>query len=378
MTEPPAPAPSPDLGPAPDPASTEVARCPVCLSEVRAEESFCEACGAPLRSATNHAVHPAADPVPAAPTETLTEDTRVTPIARPCPTCGGVVGTEGYCETCGTKAPVPRDHYTEQPASWVAACCDRGVRHTRNEDATAVAADLAPGSRAVLVVCDGVSTSTDSDVASLAAARTARHVLTTRRSGGVGTDSSRAAATAAAIVEAATRANEAVIASTDPASPNAASCTFAAAVVEGDTVVYGNAGDSRVYWIPDRASGEDAAELSLDDSVAQVRIALGVPREEAENGPQAHAITKWLGRDSTDFSPRTGSVRLSAPGWVLVCSDGLWNYVSEAENLQTLVADLTHELGPGPAEPLPLAQALVRWANDQGGKDNVSVALARH
>ncbi len=34
-----------------------------------------------------------------------------------------------------------------------------------------------PGSRAVLVVCDGVSTSTDSDVASLAAARAARDVL---------------------------------------------------------------------------------------------------------------------------------------------------------------------------------------------------------
>ena len=50
----------------------------------------------------------------------------------------------------------------------MAACCDRGVRHHRNEDATATAADPAPGSRAVLVVCDGVSTSIDSDVASLA------------------------------------------------------------------------------------------------------------------------------------------------------------------------------------------------------------------
>ena len=93
------------------------------------------------------------------------------PVTRPCPSCGGPVGADGYCQTCGMKAPSERDHYTEQPAPWVAACCDRGIRHHRNEDATAIAADPEPGSRAVLVVCDGVSTSIDSDVASLAGAQ---------------------------------------------------------------------------------------------------------------------------------------------------------------------------------------------------------------
>ena len=58
----------------------------------------------------------------------------------------------------------------------------------------------------------------------------------------------------------------------------------------------------------------------------------------------------------------------------MVCSDGLWNYASEATRLQTLVAELSTD-GDG---PLHLAQALVAWANAQGGKDNVSVALARH
>jgi serine/threonine protein phosphatase PrpC len=100
---------------------------------------------------------------------------------------------------------------------------------------------------------------------------------------------------------------------------------------------------------------------------------MGTPRDEAENGPQAHAITKWLGRDSPDFAPRTGSVSVSAPGWVLVCSDGLWNYVSEAAAIQTLIAELTSQ----DSDPLTLAIALVNWANAQGGKDNVSVALAR-
>jgi serine/threonine protein phosphatase PrpC len=305
--------------------------------------------------------------------QTEAEDEYTVVVARPCANCGGVIGPDGYCQTCGTKAPTERDHYTEHPASWVAACCDRGVRHHRNEDATAVAAEPNPRSRAVLVVCDGVSTSLDSDVASLAAAHAAREVLVGHRPAGLGTPASRVAAMSNAVVKAAASANTAVIDSTAAGSENAASCTFAAAVVEGDLVVFGNVGDSRIYWIPDHGSKAEPMELSVDDSVAQARIAMGTPREEAEHGPQAHAITKWLGRDSPDFSPRTGSLTVGAPGWVLVCSDGLWNYVSEANAIQALVT----ELNPPESDPLALAVALVDWANRQGGKDNISVALAR-
>jgi serine/threonine protein phosphatase PrpC len=300
------------------------------------------------------------------------EDTVV--IARPCANCGGVIGEDGYCQTCGTKAPTERDHYTEQPSSWVAACCDKGIRHFRNEDATAVASDPNPGGRAVLVVCDGVSTSVDSDIASLAAARAAREVLLAHRPAGMGVPASRTAATASALQAAASSANAAVVEVTAPGSESAASCTFAAAVIDGGQIVFGNVGDSRVYWLPDAHTGAQPAELSLDDSVAQARIAMGVSREEAENGPQAHAITKWLGRDSPDIVPRTGSIEASHPGWLLVCSDGLWNYVSEAAAMQSLVATLS---GANP-DPLPLSVSLVGWANEQGGKDNISVALARY
>jgi serine/threonine protein phosphatase PrpC len=226
----------------------------------------------------------------------------------------------------------------------------------------------------VLVVCDGVSSSLDSDVASLAGARAARDVLVAQQPVGLGLPASRAAATANAVVAATARANAAVIDHTAPESDNAASCTFAAAVIEGDSIVFGNVGDSRVYWIPDVGQAEEPAELSLDDSVAQFRISAGVPREEAENGPQGHAITKWLGRDSPDFVPRTGSLTVSSAGWLLVCSDGLWNYCSRANDLQALMGDL----GAATSEPLPLAKALVAWANAQGGKDNIAVALARH
>ena len=382
MTEQTAQEPRPASEPASD-GDTETngigLRCPNCGTPVGASDAFCENC--------RHPLHPQVEaPTPqfsdaAAPIE-ITRSLRVSdgqdedtvPVTRPCLNCGGVVGADGYCEICGMKAPSERDHYTEQPAPWVAACCDRGIRHHRNEDATAIGADPEPGSRAVLVVCDGVSTSLDSDVASLAGARAARDLLMATRPAGLGTPASVTSAMAHAMKQAATTANEAVIANTAPDSENAASCTFSAAVLEGDQIYFGNVGDSRTYWIPDPDSAEPPVQLSVDDSVAQARITMGVPRDEAENGPQAHAITKWLGRDSPDFTPMTGSTTVGAPGWLLVCSDGLWNYASEAPVLQALIA----ELGGADPDPLPLAVSLVKWANEQGGKDNIGVALARH
>lgn len=298
-------------------------------------------------------------------------DTAATPRLPRCLTCGGQIGADGSCLACGTNAPAPRDYYVEQPASWVAAACDRGVQHDRNEDATAVAAEPTPGSKAVLVVCDGVSSTEASDVASLAAARRGRDVLVSLQASGPGTLAARAKAWADALHTAVAQADDAVRRTTAADSRHAAACTFAAAVIEADLLVFGNVGDSRVYWLPDTGQPR---ELSQDDSVAQVRIELGVAREEAENGPQAHAITKWLGLDSPDPVPRTGSALLNRSGWVLVCSDGLWNYASAAADLQALFAELSEPA----ASALDLAEALVRWANARGGRDNISVALARH
>jgi serine/threonine protein phosphatase PrpC len=358
---------------------------------VETTEQFCEACGAELTPAataagetsTQQATSARVDPVDLdAPDLSGTE-----PICRE---CGGTVDGDGYCGTCGARATKRRDHFSEQPAAWVGAVCDRGLRHTRNEDAVALAADAEPGSRAVLVVCDGVSSSTDSDLASLAAARAARDVLAISHSQGMGTGASRLAAVVARLGRAADAANDAVLEVTAkadgakqsksqpqpqgiPAATSPASCTFVAAVVEGDLLVVGSVGDSRAYWIPDVG---EAIALTLDDSFAQMQITAGVPRLEAESGPQSHAITRWLGADAPEHKPATATMTLNEPGWLLVCSDGLWNYCSAAEDLAVLVRH-TSSTSPAAGEPLTLAGALVSWANAQGGHDNISAALAR-
>jgi len=378
-------------------------QCPNCHAAVTDADQFCEACGAELT--------PTAAPVPAAAVNKANTDSAVADVngvepplaertptgpstrqtsvpddlsgtASTCQSCGGEVMSDGYCGTCGTRAPTLRDHFSEQPATWVAAVCDRGVRHTRNEDAVALAADDEPGSRAVLVVCDGVSNTTDSDRASLAAVRVARDVLTSSRARGMGTPSSLLAAVIARLEAAADAASEAVLEVTraangvaragNPSVVSPASCTFVAAVVEQELVVVGSVGDSRAYWLPDDGT---AAALTVDDSFAQEQIAAGVARADAESGPQSHAITRWLGIDAPDHAPTTATMTVTEPGWLLVCSDGLWNYCSAADDLALLV----HKLQPDTSvvDPLTLAGALVDWANAQGGQDNITVALAR-
>ena len=105
--------------------------------------------------------------------------------------------------------------------------------------------------------------------------------------------------------------------------------------------------------------------LTTDDSFAAEQIAAGVPRKEAETGPQAHAITRWLGIDAPDHTPHTNSSTSRRPGWVLVCSDGLWNYCSEPSDLSALVQEQAPD-GPQHRSRSRLAAALVDWANAAG------------
>ena len=352
---------------------------PSCQAALAPGARFCENCGAqvgaPAASVPAAAAAPADDPLGDAPISAPTRkpaaalpDPPAPAGRRPCAECGGEVGPDLYCLECGTKAPSERDHFQEQPASWVAGVCDKAIGKNRNEDAMALLAGAEPGSRAVLIVMDGVSNSIDSDVASLAGARAAREVLRMPLPAGMGTPESRDAAVRKVFTDAAAAANTAIVAVTDPDSPNPASATFTAAVLEGRRITWANIGDSRSYWLPDDGT---PVQLTVDDSVAQAQIASGVAREVAETGPQAHAITKWLGRDSEDQRPTVGALEVDRSGWLLACSDGLWNYASEPEALAAQVR------AAATGDPLALALALVAFANGEGGHDNITAAVAR-
>ena len=349
--------------------------CPACGATVGAIDQFCESCGASLVEVGDGVATLMADAPPATTGELSAVDQSTGAIAavsgsgpKPC-SCGGAIDADGWCTVCGLRGPSERDHFTEQPAPNVAAVCDKGLVHGRNEDAVALAAT---DGRVVMVVCDGVTSSTDSDVASMASARAARDVL-------AGTDPSDAPPNARAdrwmdaLKQATGAAQDAAVAAAAAvgARENPPSCTFVAAVVDGSTLVAGWLGDSRCYWF-----GEDGESLqvSVDDSWATEQIARGIDRKDAERDPRAHGITRWLGVDAPTRVPSSTSISVAAGGWVLVCSDGLWNYRSAASELGQLVTETAARVGP---EPLAVAGALCDWANEQGGHDNITVALLR-
>ncbi|MDR1712107.1 MAG: serine/threonine-protein phosphatase [Propionibacteriaceae bacterium] len=272
-------------------------------------------------------------------------------LAPLCPACGGRIDADGYCQVCGQKAPSRRDHLEGAPSPQVAFVSDRGKVHYRNEDAASVYQD---DTRTVLVVCDGVSTSTDSDVAAIAGADRACQYLAT------------APANTESLSRAVYEANRAVIANADLNASAAAAATISAALIVGRKLWFAHLGDSRIYWVSDSGS----QMLTTDDSLAQELIAQGLSREEAEASQGAHAITAWLGPDSEDTDPETGEFDLG-DGWVVVCSDGLWNYASSATQLSQVLRESERETA------LETARAMVVWASEQGGVDNISVALAR-
>jgi serine/threonine protein phosphatase PrpC len=284
--------------------------------------------------------------------------------AQECPVCSAdsaapaAVSPDGYCENCGRKVPVGRDH-AELDLELVAGVTDRGLRHQRNEDAMALATAPGPhGPVALAIVSDGVSSAPRPDEASLTAVRTAMRVLATSvRAGEDPVGASMAAAKATA---------QALNAMVGPEGAPAA--TYVSAVVDREVITVCWAGDSRAYWLAtDPAS---SARLTRDDSLAEEIVAAGLASvDEAMASPQAHVITRWMGADLPDPQPHVAQFAPPGPGVLLVCSDGLWNYRPEAADLAALA------LPAALTDPLAAASSMVKFAVESGGIDNITAVL---
>ncbi len=296
-----------------------------------------------------------------------------------CRQCVEPVGRgDRYCEQCGAwVADLWRDR-VELDVGVAAGVSDRGRRHHRNEDALAlrdVGPHLAtgPGSAqrgvAVAIVCDGVSSSARSSEASETAAEVAAETLVAALSA----EDGPAVATRAAIHA----ANRAVAELADPdeadrdvADGSAPACTFASAIVTDDAITVGWVGDSRAYWIPQRHTGSAPTRLTRDDSwLAQTLAAGALSPAQAAADRRAHAITAWLGDEADQVAPHVVTIEPEGPGVVVVCTDGLWNYLDTVDELSAaLPADALEA-------PLNAARRLVEIALHRGGRDNITVAV---
>ncbi len=319
--------------------------CPNCTEPVGPADRFCEVCGADLL------VHrtPVGGPIGAA------------GAAAKCVACGsGDIAADGFCEQCGRAQPAGRDRM-ECDLGLVAGVGDRGRHRARNEDSMAFAwIGSAEAPRAVVaVVCDGVASSENADQASQTAVDAALEVLASAVLDG--TDLTEAN------IEAVDSAMAKVTKLARPDYPGTApSSTYVSAVVTPSAVTVGWVGDSRAYWLSTGGT-TPSRRLTTDDTVAAQLVAAGMDEQDAAKVYNAHALSSWIGADAGEVRPHVMTIEPTGPGVVVLCSDGLWNYLPDAEDLAAKL--------PAGAPPPTVAADLTQLAIELGGHDNVTVVV---
>jgi serine/threonine protein phosphatase PrpC len=286
--------------------------------------------------------------------------------AQSCPNCQAPLHDgDVFCEQCGARLAEDEPATSEQDRieldlAVAAAVSDRGRVHGRNEDSFFL--EVVDGLGVAAVVCDGISSASAGNAAARDAAKTAGEVLAAavadpeREAATAMMDAIQAAGGAVELVPWTTRTGR-----VDP------SCTLVSALRRGNEVVIGWVGDSRAYWL----DAVQTRQLTVDDSLAEEGIARGVlTPEQAAASPVLHTITHWVGPDAPARPPRIATLTPDRPGRLLLCTDGLWNYMPTTPELRELVDAL-----PDGASPAAVARALADVAVARGGKDNITLAV---
>lgn len=139
--------------------------------------------------------------------------------------------------------------------------------------------------------------------------------------------------------------------------------TLVGCVVRGHKITVFNIGDSCLYHV----RGEKVKKLTRDHSLVQSLIDSGqISAEEAVHHPNKNIITRVVGVDEHVEADIT-QVTL-ASGYLLLCSDGLSNYLTGPD-----LAFFLEEEGTVPEKAL----LLINYANAKGGADNVTAVLIR-
>jgi protein phosphatase len=142
--------------------------------------------------------------------------------------------------------------------------------------------------------------------------------------------------------------------------------TVVAAIFYDDRVTIAHVGDSRLYRLREGV----LEALTRDHSLLQEQVDNGIitPEQARQSKKSTNLLTRALGADPVveadiaDHETRAGDI-------YLLCSDGLTDMV-----VDEVVADTLRELG---GQPERCVARLVEVANENGGRDNVTVALVR-
>ena len=124
-------------------------------------------------------------------------------------------------------------------------------------------------------------------------------------------------------------------------------------------------GDSRAYTL--HPEGRITA-ITRDHSVARRLEELGqISSMEAKNHPQRNVLYRSLGI-SEDLEVDIFTEPFPNPGYLMLCSDGLWGEIPDDEIYRIVYSNRSLEIA---------CLELVKAANEAGGPDNISVILVQ-
>ena len=138
--------------------------------------------------------------------------------------------------------------------------------------------------------------------------------------------------------------------------------TIVAATVIGERLYAANVGDSRLYVINE----ESITQITRDHSLVEVLVRLGeMNKEDAKDHPDKNIITRAIGV-MPEVAPDFFEISLKDQDMILMCSDGLTNMINDIDIKKIVL---------GQRDIVEKAEKLVETANQNGGRDNITVVL---
>jgi len=246
----------------------------------------------------------------------------------------------------------------------IAAATHTGMVRSHNEDT--IGSDPSIG---LAVLADGMGGYNAGEVASgIAVALVTKQTreLLSRLGASHGEQSDRQSIAAEILNDAISHANNSIFqAATSQPQYSGMGTTLVVALLADNFINVAHVGDSRLYRLRD---GE-LAQLTRDHSLLQEQIDSGmITKEMARRSQNKNLVTRAVGIEPA-VQPDINSYEVREGDTYLLCSDGL-NDMVEDDDIHLTLTSLQANL------PLA-ANQLVQMANDNGGRDNVSVILVQ-
>lgn len=241
---------------------------------------------------------------------------------------------------------------------------DVGLLRDHNEDA--IASDVTMG---FVILADGMggykAGEVASEIAVLSITADLKEAMINDRSS-LEADELKKQSESQLMIDAVKQANEVIYHVSQTQSQCAGmGTTLVVGLFANNKLLVGHIGDSRMY----RLRGQVLMQITEDHSLLQEQIKLGlITPEQAKFSANRNLVTRALGTDP-EVELELNECDVEVEDIYLLCSDGLSDMVDDSI-IQGALNENSFSL-------VEAAEALVQLANDNGGKDNISVILVK-